>query len=547
MSKIIVFEEDAKNKILCGVDKLARVVGLTMGPRGKNVIIQKFVGSPIITKDGVSVAREVVLEDPIEELACKLVKEVAGRTATVAGDGTTTSTILADEILKCSNSTLSGEVTPIDFREGIEWSKDYILKHIDDFALKTPEDKDIINIATISANNDVELGRCIGEAYIWAGKDGTVGAEALPGGKTHLKRVDGVTLKSGYSNPNFLHKKGDTEVILENCKILIVNRKITHLSDCYKMLNEIHKDNFSLLILSRGVQKEALNSLIDNNKKGMLSVCCVNIPNSFDNDDWVDNLGIITGAKVAGERMGIPLSSLSIDDLGHSERVIVGRFSSQFFNPSINNDLRIEKVSAYKEDISQIIGDEIRAELKKRVAFLSTKASIVRVGYSTELELREKGDRVEDAMHATYAAMSDGIVVGGGTALLRASDSLRKADIPNQNWKLAAKIIADACTRPIRQILKNSGIEPEGVIAKILSNDDNSYGYNVVSGKVENLFESGIVDPLKVTKTALVNAVSVALLLINTDAILAEKPDDPSGWQPKPDWRPPTGTLNHSH
>lgn len=546
MSKVIIFDDEAKNKLLSGVNKLAKTVSVTMGPRGKNVIIGKPVGAPVITKDGVSVAREVILDDPIEDLASQLVKEAAGRTATIAGDGTTTATVLTDELMTLSSSLLDSGFNPLNFRDGLEWSKDRVLEILDRNSIKDPSDEDIINISTISTNNDRELGNAIGEAYIWAGKDGTVGAEAFHGVKTSVKKVDGISLKSGYVSRNFLNKKGDTEVMLERCKILIVDRKVTHVNDFINLLNEVHKNNNSLLVISRGLEKEALSTLVENNKRGILNVCAINFPKEFTNDEWINDLSILTSGLIASEKLGNPLSSIGYKDLGTAERVVVGRFLTQIFNSDIDQDRREQKIEMYLRDCDQPIGDSDRLALKDRIAFLSCRAAIVTVGYNTELELREKGDRVEDAMHATYAAVTDGILPGGGTALLRASNEFAMSNIPDK-YLPAAQVLIRACMRPFNQILRNGSIESETILKEILDNENFFYGYNVVSERVENLVESGVVDPLKVTKTALSNAVSVALLLTNTAAVMAERKEDPSDWQPPPGWRPPTGTLNHKY
>lgn len=546
MSKLMVYDDEARNKLISGVNKLARTVAVTMGPKGKNVMIGKPVGAPVITKDGVSVAREVVLDDPIENLACQLVKEVAGRTAVIAGDGTTTATVLTDEIITKSKEILDNGFNPIDFRDGIEWAKQQVLSIVEENAIKNPSDQDIINIATISTNNDVELGESIGQAYIWAGADGTVGAEAYPGIKTKVTKLDGITLKTGFSTPNFLQSQGDTEIVMEKCKILIIDRKLSHINDCLDLLNNVHKANSPLLIVSKGVEKDALKALVENNKRGVLNVCCVNFPKEFTSGDWIEDLGILTSSRIASESLGSPLSSFTLNDLGYAERVVISRFTTQLFSSKIDEKRREDKKAAYAADCEQPIGDDARLELKKRIAFLTSKASMISVGYNTELELREKGDRVEDAMHATYAAMNYGIVIGGGCALLRASRQFAEMDIPTK-WKKPAQVLIHACTRPITQITYNAGLDTSEIISNILEVDNSNYGYNIITGEVCNMFEQGVVDPLKVTKTALENAVSVAMLIINTDAVMAERPNDPSEWQPPAGWRPPEGVLNHKY
>jgi chaperonin GroEL len=544
MSKIVLFDKDAQDKIISGVSKLSRIVGVTMGPRGKNVIIGKPVGAPVITKDGVSVARQVILDDPIEELASQLVKEVAGRTAVVAGDGTTTATVLTDEIMSLSREVLK-DTNPIDFRDGLNWAKNQIIEILDKNTKYKLSDEDIINIATISTNSDKELGQAIGEAFIWAGKLGTVGAEAYPNVKTQVRKVDGVSLKKGFCSPNFL-SKGDTELLLENAYILLVDRKLTHVNDCSHFLNEVAKTNRPLLVLSKGVEKAALDTFIENNKKGFLNVCCVDLPKKLQNGNSMEDLSILTGATVFSDILGTPLSSAALKDLGSAERIVIDRLTTQIFNSEIQEERRTEKLRLYREDSLQPISDQARKEIRDYMSFLSCKAAMITVGYDTELELREKGDRVEDAMHATDAAIEEGILPGGGVSLLRAAKELSESNIPGK-YLPAAQVLISACVRPFKQIMSNADLDYNSYLHQIYECKEFYYGYNIISGEIENLVETGVVDPSKVTRTAVSNAVSVSLLLINTNAVLAERKDDPSAWQPQPGWRPPDGTLNHKY
>lgn len=546
MAKIIIYQNEAQQKILNGVSKLAKAVSVTMGPRGKNVMIGKPVGAPVITKDGVSVAREVVLDDPIEELASKLVKEVAGKTATLAGDGTTTATVLTDEIMTRSQDLIKKGVSPIVIRDGLFWTAEKIKEELKNISLQTSSKKDLINIATVSTNNDKVLGEVIGTAYSWAGQDGTVAAQAHHGVETKVEKIDGITLHSGFSSLGFLGGESKSEIVLERCKILIANRKISNLVGCDKLLKELNKKNYSLLIISKGVEKEALRFLVGSNKSGMLNVCAINFPQDMQTVDARDDLSILTSSRISSDAFGLELEDVTLEDLGSADKIVVDRFSTQIFNSAINKDRQKKKVADYKHDLQQPISDSEKLELKKRISFLGCEGAMITIGYKTELELKEKGDRVEDAMHATYAAVTEGIVPGGGAALIHAANAVSDMEIPHEYLPVAQTLI-DACVRPLKQILSNAGMEHSEIFSKIISSDNKHYGYNVITGNFENLIETGIVDPLKVTMSALENAVSVSSVLINTDAVLAERPDNPSEWQPPAGWRPPSGAFSHKY
>ena len=369
MAKIIIYEDDARDKILNGVKKLAKAVSVTMGPRGKNVMIGKPVGAPIITKDGVSVAREVVLDDPIEDLSCKLVKEVAGRTATLAGDGTTTATVLTDEIMTRSQILINKGISPILIRDGLEWSCNKIKEELEKIRLESPSESDLINIATVSTNNDKLLGEVVGTAYSWAGADGTVAAQAHHGVETTVKKIDGLTIKSGFVSMGFLASKTSSEVILDRCKILIANRKISNLTGLNKLLKELNKKNFSLLIISQGVDKEALRFLVGSNKNGFLNCCAVNIPKDLNSIDGRDDLSILTSANISSDGLGLLLDDMTIEDLGYAEKVVIDRFSTQIFSSTINKERQIKKVKDYKHDLSQPISDQDKVKLKERISF----------------------------------------------------------------------------------------------------------------------------------------------------------------------------------
>jgi chaperonin GroEL len=547
VSKITLYGEDARNKVLDGANKLARTVATTMGPYGRNVLMGRAVGAPVVTKDGVSVAREVVLDDPIEELGSQMVKEVSGRTADVAGDGTTTATVLAAEILGGGVSVIKNGVNPIYFRDGINYTLSLVLEQLNNLSRPVSSTRDIQSIATISANNDSSLGDAISGAFEAVGQNGVVTAEATPGKNTHFRVTDGIEIRSGYCTPALLNP-GEDPVALENPYVLICDREMTHMQDFMQVLSRIHEQNKSLLIIARGIKQEALQTLVVNRRSGRLNAVAVEYPNFGKyNDQWLDDLAVLVGTSVFSEDKGNPLSGATVESLGFAKKINITRYNTTIISGAKNEAAIKEKELIYTTTLDTAISDTDRKDVRARLAFLQSKAAVVCVGYSTEAELREKGDRVEDAVCATKAAIESGILPGGGTALLRASSAIDLYSIP-EKFRPAANVLISACQKPFRQILENGYISPEDILAKIGSQNDPWVGYNLVTGEVGNLLELGVVDPKKVTETALKNAVSAALLLINTEAVMAENPEKPSGWQPPAGWRPPSDTnLNHKY
>lgn len=547
MSKITLYGNDAREKILVGAKKLAKTVATTMGPYGRNVLMGRAVGAPVATKDGVSVAREVVLEDPIEELGCQMIKEVAGRTADVAGDGTTTATVLAAEIFEGGMKLVSGGESPIYFRDGINYTLALILKDIESFSLPVSSTKDLRSIATISANNDSSLGDAISGAFESVGRHGVVTAEATPGRETHFRVTDGIEIRSGYCTPALLNP-GEDPITLENPYVLICDREITHVQDFMKILSDLHESNKPILIIAKSIRQEALQTIVVNRKAGRLNAVAVEYPvfGKY-NDQWLEDLSILVGTSVYSEDRGNPLSEASVTTLGRAEKVKITRYSTTIINGAKNVESIKEKELIYLSTLDTALADTDRKDVRARLAFLQSKAAVVCVGYSTESELREKGDRVEDAVCATKAAVEGGILPGGGTALLRAARRLDLNTVP-QNFRPAASVLKAACEKPFHQILENGYISSSEILEKIMASDDPWFGYNLVTQESGNMLDLGVVDPKKVTETALKNAVSAALLLINTEAVMAENPNKPSGWQSPAGWRPPSDSnLNHKY
>jgi len=546
MAKDLIYEKEARERLLSGAEKLARTVAVTMGPQGKNVILGKFVGAPVLTKDGITVAREVTLEDPVEELACQLIKEAAGRTAEVAGDGTTTATVLTHEILKRGCELINDNYSPLDFRRGLEWAVKEVVNNLNNMSTEISGLDDLKNIATISANNDSDIGDKIAEAFDAVGIEGTVVAEACPGLENSVRFVDGVELEAGYITPAFLTEYGQSDITIERCNILICNEDISNLSSCLGLLNELSDKNLPVLILARNVKQEVLSTLVANNKLGRLKAVAVKLPMlGALQEEWLDALSIITGTKVFSSDRGMPFSSASIDDLGFAKKVVVNKYVTKILEGKADKERLEKKLHIYKNDLEKLIGDSTRLDVKKRIAFLQSKAAVVSVGYSTELELREKGDRVDDAICATRAAIEEGYVPGGGSALLKAAEMVDLSKV-NKAFIPAARVLIDACARPISQIVRNAYKNEDEVISKVLGNKDVNFGYNAATDKYENMVKAGVIDPKKVTRTALQNAASISLLLINTDAVVSEQPENPSSWQPPAGWRlPEDGRLKH--
>jgi chaperonin GroEL len=550
MSKVIYYGAEARQKIADGAKKLSKAVAVTMGPHGRNVLIGKFVGAPTITKDGVSVAREVVLEDTAEELGCRIIKEVAGRTADVAGDGTTTATVLAEAILSEGIKQFSDGENPIFFKEGVNRAAKMIREYIHSTALEISSYAQVKSIATISTNNDEELGETIAQAFELVGRVGIVTAEAYASSENRIKYTDGVDLKSGYSTPALL-KPGESQLILENASILICDRDVTHVQDFISILEHAHKENKALLIIARSIRQEALEMIASNRSAGRLNAVTVEYPMmGKNNKEWLNDLAMLVGTNVFSEDDGMPLRSVQPKDLGFAKKITITKHNTTIIDGRKSESVIADRLSFYNEALANFMPDMDRKDLKDRVSFLNNKAALIGVAYSTEAELREKGDRVEDAICATKAAIESGILPGGGVTLLRASYAIDLSKIDPKYHK-GARVLAYACKRPFFQILENgykNEKEIKAIEAEILLNNDLWHGYNLSEEKFGNMLDMGVIDPKKVTLTALDNAISVTLLLLNTEAILSEDLITPSGWQPPAGWRPPSqNNLNHSY
>ena len=549
MAKIIKYGDEARRSLLTGVGVLAKTVAVTMGPAGKTVIIGKPVGAPIATKDGVSVAREITLEDPIEELGCQLVKEVAGRSAQVVGDGTTTSTVLAYEIFKSAIDLTSSGYLPLYFKNGIEVAKNLMIKELKSHSNQITSDQEIIDVSTISANNDPVLGKLIADASIAVGKDGLILGEPAPNSESYFRLIDGLELATGYTSSIFV-PPDEKHVMMSNALIAIIDAEIKDIpaqdSNFIKLLSAITGKR-SLLVFCRDLKGAAANYFASLFKNKQLNVCFVKIPAyKRAREEWIKDLGALTGATPVDGGFGLSYHDLTAEYIGGAERVTVDSLKTNIINPKKNTALVSERLTRYHESIKHLIGESEALDIKERIGFLSNKIAIVYVGYSTELELREKGDRFDDACFAVKAAQQEGYLVGGGLALYRSAIKLEsEINSLSENFRPAAAAFYRACKEPAKQIIKNSGLDPE----KILSNltEEFSFGYNTATGEFGNLIKMGIIDPTKVTTTAVENATSIATILITTESVVAEDPGNPSAFQPQAGYRIPSQKFDHKY
>lgn len=556
MGKAVLYSDEARKKILEGVQILAKTVAVTMGPKGRNVIIGPIspspgvppIGAPVITKDGVTVARAITLSDPFREMGAQLVKEAAGRTCDLAGDGTTTSTVLTAEIFSQGMGLMDSGYSALALRDGLNLGLKLVLAEIEKMAKPVNTKEDLLNVSVISTNNDPDLGGVIAEAYELVDRNGLVTAEAVPGVDNAARLVNGVELKSGYVHPAYLDQ-GETSSSLDKCYVLMLDRELSHLHECEALFTAVAEKNASLLIIAKDVTKTALKTLVHNHKHGVLKSCAIKTPTfGAYQDKWMEDLAVIFGTIIYSDDKGLSLSEATIESLGYAESIEVGRHSTKVTNPRRDEAKIKEQMELYSEDQALLLGDRERFDISKRKQFLTSRAAIITVGYLTELELREKGDRADDAMAAVAAAIEEGIVPGAGMALFNAASNV-ELDKVDEKYRDAVELLVGACTRPAIQILLNAGEDFEAILAQVVSDAPNdSYGYNAATCEFGDLFEMGVVDPKKVTRTALQNALSIALLLLTTEAVIVDRPDDPSSWQPPAGFRLPSeNNLNHKY
>jgi chaperonin GroEL len=523
-AKQIVYSESSRQAILRGVNQLADAVKVTLGPKGRNVVIEKKFGGPTITKDGVTVAKEIELKDPLENMGAQMVREVASKTSDVAGDGTTTATILAQAIYREGVKSVAAGANPMALKRGIERAVEAVVEEIKKMS-KPISGEMIAQVGTISANGDTEIGNKIPEAMQKVGKDGVITVEESKTMHTELITVDGMQFDRGYLSPYFITDPDRMEAVLEEPYILIHEKKISNMKDLLPLLEQIARSGRPLLVIAEEVEGEALATLVVNKLRGTLSVCAVKAPGFGDRRKaMLEDIAILTGGKAIMEETGIKLEGVRLDDLGRAKRVVVDKDNTTIVDGAGDPKAIEGRIKQIRTQIEETTSDYDREKLQERLAKLAGGVAVIKVGAATETEMKEKKARVEDALHATRAAVEEGIVPGGGVALLRASRVLDGIKGENDE-QIGINIVKRACEEPVRQIAANAGFEGAIVVGKILANSDLNYGFNAQKGEYENLVEAGVIDPTKVTRTALQNAASIAGLMITTEAMVCEIPE----------------------
>jgi chaperonin GroEL len=529
-AKQIVYSENSRQAILRGVNQLADAVKVTLGPKGRNVILEKKFGGPTITKDGVTVAKEIELKDPLENMGAQMVREVASKTSDTAGDGTTTATILAQAIFREGVKSVAAGANPMALKRGIEKAVAIVTEEVKKFSKPVNDNATIAQVGTISANGDTTIGNIIAEAMQKVGKDGVITVEESKTMVTELQTVDGMQFDRGYLSPYFVSDPDRMEAVLEDPYILIHEKKISNMKDLLPLLEQIARAGKPLLIIAEEVEGEALATLVVNKLRGTLNACAVKAPGFGDRRKaMLEDIGVLTGGKAIMEETGIKLEGVRLEDLGRAKRVTVDKDNTTIVDgggQAKGIEGRIKQLRAQIEDTTS---DYDREKLQERLAKLAGGVAVIKVGAATETEMKEKKARVEDALHATRAAVEEGIVPGGGVALLRASKALEALPKDHSDENIGVQIIHRACEEPVRQIVGNAGYEGAIVIEKIKANNDPNFGFNAQTVVYEDLVKAGVIDPTKVTRSALQNASSISALMLTTEAMIAEIPEKKSG------------------
>ena len=528
-AKQIKFSEDARRAILSGVEQLTAAVKVTLGPKGRNVVLDKKWGSPTITKDGVTVAKEIELEDSYENMGAQMVREVASKTSDVAGDGTTTATILAEAIYRQGLKNVTAGHNPMALKRGIELAVESVVGALKRQSKPVKDRKEIAQVATISANNDSTIGNIIADAMDKVGKDGTITVEEAKGLETTLDVVEGMQFDKGFLSPYFVTDPERQEVIIENAVILIHEKKISNLKDLLPLLEQVAKGGKPLLVVAEDVEGEALATLVVNKLRGTLQGCAVKAPGFGDRRKaMLEDIAILTGGQCITEEMGIKLENIQLSDLGRAKRVVITKDDTTLIEGGGKTSEISGRINQIRRQIEETTSDYDREKLQERLAKLAGGVAVINVGAATETEMKEKKARVEDALHATRAAVEEGIVPGGGTAFIRALNGLARIDASGDE-KVGVSIVLRAIEEPLRQLAANAGIEGSIVVEKVKA-EKGAMGYDVLKNKIVDMIKAGIPDPTKVTRTALQNAASVAGLLLTTEAIITEipEPDKPA-------------------
>ncbi len=527
-AKEVRFSDDARSKMLKGVNVLASAVKVTLGPKGRNVVLEKSFGAPTITKDGVSVAKEIEFSDKFENMGAQMVKEVASHTSDVAGDGTTTATVLAQSILTEGLKAVAAGMNPMDLKRGIDQAVEKVVASIGSLSVPCTDNNAIAQVGTISANSDESIGKIIAEAMEKVGKEGVITVEEGSGLENELDVVEGMQFDRGYLSPYFINNQESMSVVLDDPLILLHDKKISSIRDMLPVLESVAKSGKPLLIVAEDVEGEALATLVVNNMRGIVKVSAVKAPGFGDRRKaMLEDIAVLSGATVISEEVGLALEKASLDDLGSAKKVQVTKENTTIIDGA-GQKVNIEgRVSQIRAQIDEATSDYDKEKLQERLAKLAGGVAVIKVGAATEVEMKEKKARVEDALHSTRAAVEEGVVPGGGTALIRAIKALEGLKGANHDQDVGINILRRALEEPMRQIVANSGVEPSVILNEVKKGPTN-FGYNAATGEYGDMVQMGILDPAKVTRTALQNAASVAGLMITTEAMIAEEPKEES-------------------
>jgi len=525
-SKQIIFDQVARDAILRGVNTLADAVKVTLGPKGRNVVIEKSFGSPLITKDGVTVAKEIELENRFENMGAQMVKEVASKTSDVAGDGTTTATVLAQAIYREGAKLVAAGHNPMEIKRGIDRAVEAVVAELKKLSKTTGSQKEIAQVGIISANGDATIGNIIAEAMEKVGKEGVITVEEAKGLDTTLEVVEGMQFDRGYLSPYFVTDPEAMEVELEDAYVLINEKKISNMKDLLPLLEQVARGGKPLLIIAEDVEGEALATLVVNKLRGTLHVAAVKAPGFGDRRKaMLEDIAILTGGKLIAEELGIKLEQVTVKDLGRAKRIVIDKDNTTLVDGAGKKEDIAARVKTIRSQVEQTTSDYDREKLQERLAKLVGGVAVINVGAATETEMKEKKARVEDALHATRAAVEEGIVPGGGVAYLRSMKSLDKLGL-EEGEKFGVQLVRRALEEPLRQIAENGGLEGSIVVNRVKESKDTNFGFNAATGDYEDLVKAGVIDPTKVSRTALQNAASVASLMLTTMALIADKPKE---------------------